>query len=98
MNTINTKNASAMNPLTVLSDTCMFCLGSCIGIVLNYFFENYVLTYQIEKRMHIFSIGILQIMMNALVIHVVRLKLENMGLFTLGLLTFQSLIVKKCII
>jgi uncharacterized membrane protein len=81
---------------TAISDTCMFFFGMCIGISFNYVFQSIVNLYNITKRRHLFPLGIVQILLNALVIRYVREHVQNIGLFTLGILSSQSLLIKKC--
>ena len=78
-----------------ISDTLMFFLGMSIGISFNYIFNEYVVKHA-TKRQHFFSIGIIQILANAMVIRFIRGRVKSIGLFTLGLLTSQSLVIKKC--
>ena len=80
---------------TALSDTCMFFIGMCIGIVFNYTFER-VIWYSAKNKKQYFSIGIVQIMANALIIRYIRQHVKHTGLFTLGLLSSQTLVIKKC--
>lgn len=84
-----------------ISDTCMFFFGMCIGIAFNYIFDSYNATTSRDRDSArstcgpYFIIGIIQILLNALVIRHIRNKMSNIGLFTLGLLSFQSLVIKK---
>lgn len=79
-----------------ISDTCLFLFGMCIGIIFDYTFKNCVDWYGATTRRQYFSIGILQILANAAIIRYVRQRIKNTGLFTLGLLSSQSLVIKKC--
>lgn len=80
---------------SAISDTCMFLLGMSIGILFNYIFSRYVIWYGASERHHYFVIGIVQILANAVAIRYVRSYIENTGLFYLGLLSSQSLVIRK---
>lgn len=80
-----------------ISDTCMFFLGACIGIIVNYLFVMIVSTYDINDRRHFFWIGMVQVLLDAHIIQYIKSKISNIGLFTLGLLAPQSLVIKRVI-
>lgn len=81
---------------SAVSDTCMFFFGMCLGITFNYIFNYLLQWYDATERHQFFLIGITQILVNALVIRYVRNHVTNIGLFTLGILSPQYLIIKKC--
>ncbi len=76
---------------TALSDTFMFTLGMCVGVLINMIFK----TVTIDTQHEIFVYGLLQIMFNAFIIRFVTKRVQCIGLFTLGLISFQSLIIKR---
>lgn len=80
-----------MSLTLAISDTCMFILGACFSVVLDYIFSRY------KQHHEIIVMGLVQIICNAYIIKYVNNKVQNIGLFTLGILTFQSLLVKKLI-
>lgn len=83
---------------TALSNTSMFILGVFFGAALNITFDS---IYQYfdptqESKRYIFIFGMLQIFTNALVIKLTTEKInEQLGLFSLGLLSAQKLIIKQ---
>jgi len=83
--------------LLIISDTCMFFFGMCLGIIYDYIFQYIILQFHPDERHHHIFIGSIQIMLNALTIRYIRDCVQEVGLFTLGLITFQSLIIKSAI-
>jgi hypothetical protein len=88
-----------MNIDHVVSDTCMFLFGTCIGIIINKFFlyiENSLQFHIRNERHEYLIIGVFQVLIDAFCIQYVKYKIQNIGLFVLGLLSSQSLLIKKC--
>jgi hypothetical protein len=81
---------------SVISDTIMFIIGMITGIVFNYIFHVIIQILNISKNRYFFFIGMFQILMNAFIIRYVRNNIENTGLFVLGLLSPQYLVIKQC--
>lgn len=78
----------------VVYDTIMFIMGIFIGGIMDY---NFTSLFIIDNTIrHIAIIGLLQVIINAMIMQTVKLiTQENIGLFTLGLLTTQKLFIKK---
>ena len=76
-----------------ISDTCMFFFGVCVGLPLNYIFSY--IDYYLDEKHERFLIGFLQILLVAYIIRCVKYKTSNIGLFSLGVLSTQMLIIKK---
>lgn len=78
----------------VVYDTIMFILGIFIGGIMDY---NFTSIFVVNNTiLHIGIIGILQIVINAMIMQTVMLITQkNVGLFSLGLLTSQKFFIKK---
>ncbi len=79
-----------------VSDTCMFFFGTCIGVVVNFMFSECITFFQLSEKHHFFTLGMLQILLISFIIQFIQGRVNSIGLFTLGLLTTQSLVIKKC--
>lgn len=81
-------------------DTCMFIFGLWLGIILNYLFRYLDFLIQnssIHNQFGYFIIGIIQILGISLIIQTLTTNIsKNIGLFVLGILTPQILLIKKC--
>lgn len=84
-----------MNTDTAFADTCLFFLGVVIGSVLDMIFDRRITGTPLEKRHHFLWIGAIQIMANAYVIRFVRNRVGTIGLLILGLLSTQTLVIRK---
>ena len=74
-----------------VTSTCMFLFGSLIGFLI-----NTLLTYiEIHDTHEVLVFGILQVFLNAYIIQFVETRIENMGLFVLGLLSGQILVIRR---
>lgn len=86
-----------MSLQNAVSDTCMFFFGLCLGMSLHYLVETCASYCDPTRRYELFTLGLVQILINALLIQYVRRSIPNIGLFTLGLLTMQTLVIKTAI-
>ena len=81
-----------------VSETCLFLIGLLIGIVLDF---NILYTYKyIDNKFtsttNIIIIGLLQLMLNAMIIQYINKYLNvNSSFLVMGLLSPQTFIVKK---
>ncbi len=77
---------------SALTDTYMFFLGMCVGVLINSIFSNIDET---ASKHQIVSLGLAQVLVNAFVIRYVQTRVNCIGLFSMGLISFQTLIIKK---
>lgn len=77
-----------------VSATCMFFMGMFIGIILDNAFKVYLKAYPAHSPLYA---GTVQILVNSFIIRNIKTNIQDLGLFTLGLLTFQNLIIKKLV-
>lgn len=96
MDYLNATHARLMNPL---SDTCLFLFGASISIVLDYNLQTlykYMIETQERNRDRVLLfLGILQLLLISIVIETSNSIFKKLGLFTLGLLGFQTLYMKE---
>jgi hypothetical protein len=76
-----------------ITDTCMFLLGMCVGISLGFIF--YKLDLETTHFSWVLLFGICQILINAFIIRFMNGKMVNIGLFTLGLIASQDIILVR---
>jgi len=83
---------------TAFSNTTMFVFGVVFGVVVNIVFDTvheYVDPTKDLKR-YLFLFGMLQIFVNAVIVKIVSDQTnQQLGLFSLGLLSSQKLIIKR---
>lgn len=85
------------------SETCLFLIGCIIGIILDYCILFIHKTVNILNRTDILIVmGLIQLLINAMVIIYFKNYISNLnggkaglGFFTMGLLSPQSLLIKK---
>lgn len=80
--------------LNALYDVAMFLLGVCSGIIIECTYSFHIAP-RIRNNVIVFASGIIQLLVNALIINVTKEYIHNVGFFTLGLLSPQLLIIKK---
>lgn len=80
------------------SNTGMFVLGVTFGMITDILFDTIHETIDSTREMtrYIITVGLLQIFWNSLIILFMSTKFKNqMGMFSLGLLSAQTLVIKK---
>lgn len=82
---------------SAISDTCLFVVGAIIGIIIDINIESIhkYITNFLSDTNNLICIGLLQLLINAMVIQFFREQFPKMGFFTMGLLSYQSLYIKK---
>ena len=83
---------------SAFNNTYMFLIGVVFGIILNLTFHaiRESVDPTMESKRYAFLFGILQIFMNGFVIRLSTEKINGkLGLFSLGLLSAQKLIIKE---
>jgi hypothetical protein len=72
----------------------MFLIGTIVGTIINYNTEYALETIENSTR-NVFIVGILQIILNAIILNSIRKQTsDSIGLFSLGLFTSQELVIK----
>jgi uncharacterized membrane protein len=78
-----------------INDVTMFFLGAIIGTILHWIFEFIVKTYNIHSHQLLLIIGIIQLLMIALITRLLTSTLSIQGLFILGIISSQELIITR---
>lgn len=79
----------------ITEDTFNFLLGTVIGLVINFIFQR-VLQLRQESMMNYCLLGLVQVGVNAYTVLMGSFYLDEPGFFTMGVLSSQEMLIKKC--
>lgn len=78
-----------------INDVTMFFLGAIIGTILHWIFDYIVKTYNIQSQQILLILGSIQLLLIASITRLLTSTLSIQGLFILGIISSQELIITR---